>query len=169
MDFQSQLHGQLQEPAFWVAVAFLILMALGLKPLVKFAITALDKRSAQIDADLKEAARLRAEAEALLAAYQQKQKEMLAEAEKLLQQAKADAQSMAEKAEAELKDSLEKRRQLAIQRIAQSEAKAVQMVQQNVVDIAVSAAKVVLGEQLAAGQAMEVMKLAIADIGKQVH
>lgn len=165
MDIQNQL----QEPAFWVAVAFLILMALALKPLLKFATNALDKRSAQIDADLKEAARLRAEAEALLAAYQQKQKEMLAEAEKLLQQAKADAQSMAEKAEAELKESLEKRQQLAVQRIAQSEAKAVQMVQQNVVDIAVSAAKVVLGEQLVAGQAMDVMRLAVSDIGKKIH
>lgn len=163
------MQAQLQEPTFWVAVSFLILMALALKPLVRFANGALDKRSAQIDADLKEAARLRAEAEALLAVYKQKQKEMLAEAEKLLQQAKADAQSLAEKAEIELKDSLEKRRQMAMQRIAQSEAKAVQMVQQNVVDIAVSAAKTVLCEQLAAGNAADVMRLAVADVDRKIH
>jgi F-type H+-transporting ATPase subunit b len=71
------LQHQLQEPPFWVAVSFLILMALALKPLIRFASGALDKRSAQIDADLKAAARLRAEAEELLALYQQKQKEML--------------------------------------------------------------------------------------------
>ncbi len=165
----EQFQAQFSEPVFWVAVSFLILMALGLKPLVKFAIGALDKRSAQINADLKQAAELRKEAEALLASYQQKQKEMLGEAERILQQTKSDAQAMAERAEAELKDSLEKRRAMAMQRIAQAETKAVQLVQQHVVDIAIAAAKTVVVEQMAGGYSADMLKLATADIDKKIH
>lgn len=158
-----------QEPAFWVTVSFVAFFLLSGKTLWKIFTSALDKRSAQIQSELEEAMRLRTEAQEILATYQSKQKEALQEADRILQQTKADAQAMAAKAEAELKDTLEKRKSLAMSRIAQAEAKAVQTVQQHVVDIAVSAAKIVVTEQISAGHAQEMLKLATSDIEKKLH
>lgn len=158
-----------QNPVVWVAVSFVVFFLLTGKTLWKAITSGLDKRSAQIQHELEEAMRLRAEAQELLAAYQKKQKEALQESERILQQTKADAQLMAEKAEVDLKESLEKRRALAMARIAQAEVKAVQAVQQHVVDIAVSAARVVVTEQIASGHANELLKLATSDIEKKLH
>jgi F-type H+-transporting ATPase subunit b len=160
---------QLHEPAFWVAVAFVILVAVALKPLWKLATKALDARGDEIRRELEQARTLRAEAEQILASYQQKQKDVLQQAEQMLQQAKADAVSLGERAEAELKEALEKRRAMAMSRIAQAETKAVQLVQQHVVDIAVSASKIILSEKLAAGYGEELLSLAARDIEKKLH
>jgi F-type H+-transporting ATPase subunit b len=158
-----------QDPVFWVAVSFVLFFFLSGKTLWKLITSGLDKRSADIKAELEEAMRLRAEAQEILATYQKKQKDALNEAERILQQTKADAQLMAEKAEAELRDSLEKRKNLAMTRIAQAEAKAVQAVQQHVVDIAVSAARVVVSEHIASGYGAELLKLATTDVEKKLH
>lgn len=131
---------------FWVAMAFLLFVAFAWKPLGKFMANALDKRSEQIAKELREAVSLREEAQSLLAEYQKKQRENMEEAKRIVEQTKADAQAMAERAEQELRDTLEKRKQMAMEKIAQAETTAIKMVQQNVVNIALSASRSMIEE-----------------------
>lgn len=163
------MNAALENPILWVAVSFVIFCLLSGKKLWQIITAALDSRSQKIKAELEEAVRLREEAQTLLNAYQQRQQEVLAEAERILTQTKADAKAIAEKAEADLQQSLEKRKAMAMQRIAQSETKAIQAVQQHVVDIAISAAKMVVTDQLKAGYGQELIKLAASDVEKKLH
>ncbi len=159
----------LHQPSFWVLVATVIFIALVWKKLWLVITHALDKRSEQIKKELEEAVRLREEAQTILANYQKKEQESLEEAERIIEQTRADAAAMTEKAEAELQEMLEKRKALALAKISHAETKAIQAVQEHVVDIAVSAAKMVIQEQLASGRAEELIKLATADIERKLH
>lgn len=156
----------MQEPAFWVAVAFFIFVALIWRPLGKFAANALDSRSARIDKELKDAVSLREEAQSLLAEYQRKQRDNLEEAKRIVEQTKTDAKAMADRAEQDLRDSLEKRKALAMEKIAQAETAAIRMVQQNVVDIALAATRSMV-QQSAKGE--ELIDAALEDIGQRLH
>ena len=159
----------LHDPTFWVLVSFTVFFLLFGKKVWGAMTTALDARSAQIKAELDEAIRLREEAQTILARYQKKEQESLQEAERIVEQTKQDAQAMAQRAEDELKASLEKRKQLAMNKIAQAETKAMQAVQEHVVDIAANAAKMVVQEQMDKGYAEELLKLATADVERKLH
>ena len=155
-----------EDPAFWVAISFVIFVALAWKPLAKFLTSALDARSERIATELREAVSLREEAQSLLAEYQKKQRENMEEAKRIVEQTKADAQAMAQRAEQELRDTLEKRKALAMEKIAQAEIAAVRMVQQNVVNIAVGASREMIGDS---ANGSDLIDLALDDIKQRLH
>lgn len=159
----------LASPSTWILVAFVTFILLVWKPLWRAVSGALDKRSEEIRHQLDEAVRLREEAQALLADYRKREQESLEEAERIIEQTKLDAEKMAANAEEDLKRSLERRKAMAMAKIAQAENKALQMVQEHVVDIAVSAARATIKEQVSAGKADDLVKLATADIDKKLH
>ena len=84
----------------WVGIGLIIffgiLIAAGVP---KMAGKALDAKAVKIQADLDEAARLRAEAEALLAQIRKEKAEAEAQAAEMMAQAEADAVEAEEKAE----------------------------------------------------------------------
>ena len=157
------------DPHFWVAVSFVVFVILAGKPIGRALAKLLDARSAEIAHELSEARRLREEAQATLDMYRTKQKESLAEAEKLLEQAKQEAAHMASQAEADLKVALDKRLKLASDRIAQSEAKALQEVQSHVVDIAIAAARTLIAEHLSRSGGKELIKQAATELERKLH
>jgi F-type H+-transporting ATPase subunit b len=163
------MNGFLADPSTWVLAGFILFVLLVWKPLWNTLTSALDKRSEQIRHELEEAVKLREEAQAILADYRKKEQESLAEAERIVEQTKADAEKMAQKAEEDLKASLERRKAMALAKITQAEAKAMQMVQEHVVDIAVSAARATVQEQIDSGKADELVKLATAEIDQKLH
>jgi len=68
----------IQDPAFWVLVAFIGLFAVIIYLKVPGTVGAqLDKRSTQIESDIREAEKLCEEAQNLLATYERKQKDAL--------------------------------------------------------------------------------------------
>lgn len=142
----------LHEPEFWVAVAFVIFVALVYKPAAKYIAQALDDRAGRIKSDLDRAAELRAEAEKLLAEYQKKQREALREAEGIVAQAKADAERLSAQAAADLDAALKRREQQALQRIAQAEQQATAEIRAAAVDIAMAAAGKLIEGKLDAGR-----------------
>jgi hypothetical protein len=81
----------LHDTSFWVAIAFIIFVVLAWRPLKKALVTALDDRTDRIRRDIDEAARLREEAQALLAEYKRKQRDAAAEAEEILRHARTEA------------------------------------------------------------------------------
>jgi len=158
-----------QSPTFWVAVAFVVFMALALRPVARAIIKMLDNRSSQIAADIAQARRLRDEAQEVLASYQKKQRESLQEAEDMLASTAADAARIIEKAEADLKLSIEKRLRQATDKIAQAEARAIADVQNYVADVSLVAAQKLLTEYLDKGGNDELVRKATADVATKIH
>ena len=83
-----------QEAEFWVAVAFLLLIALFVYMKVPAKIIeSLDERAAAIAKTLKDAEKLKEEAQGLLRDYERKRGEAEAEAQAIITQAQQDAQA----------------------------------------------------------------------------
>jgi F-type H+-transporting ATPase subunit b len=154
----------LSTPEFWVAVAFVIFVALVWKPGSKMVTSMLDDRADKIRSDLERAAKLRQEAEGLLAEYQKKQRDALKEAEAIIAHAKEEANSLSRQHAADLEASLKRREQLALQRIAQAEAQATAEVRAAAVDIAIAATGKLLAEKLDASQQDALIDSAIKDL-----
>lgn len=106
----------------------------------------LDARSARIAKDLDEAARLRKEAEALLAEYKQKRLDAEKEAADIVAAAKSDAEEFAAETRRKLAESLERRTKQAEQKIAQAEAAAVKDVRNAATEMAIAAAQKLVAE-----------------------
>jgi F-type H+-transporting ATPase subunit b len=159
----------LQEAEFWVAVAFVILVAAVYKPVSRAFSGGLDARAATIKAELDEAARLREEAQALLAEYQKKQREALAEAEQVVRHAAEEAARNRSQAAADLEASLKRRERQAVDRINQAEAKALDEVRALAADLAMAATRKLLRDQMDAARAGQLVDQAIAELPQKLH
>ncbi|RAI29447.1 ATP F0F1 synthase subunit B [Rhodoplanes serenus] len=137
----------LYEAEFWVAVAF-VLLVLGLFKLGvhKTVAGALDDRTARIRAELDEAQRLRAEAEALLAEYRRRRQEAEAEAAAIVANAQAEGERLQSEAKAKVEEFVARRTKMAETKIAQAEAQAIADVRSAAADAAVAAAETLLTE-----------------------
>lgn len=137
-------------PSEAVAVAFVIFVVLVLwKGMAKITV-GLDKRADDIRAQLEEAQKLREEAQAALAGYQRQQRDALAEAEEIISQAKGEAERLKIDATASLEATLKRREEQAVDRIAQAEAKALQDVRNQAVDLAIAATGRLIGDSMTA-------------------
>ncbi len=129
------------DPTFWVAISFVLFVALVAKMVWQKATVALDARADEIRQRLEEAQNLREEAQAAKANYQRLQRDALKEAEAILAHAREEAKRMREEAEQKLEASLARREQLAVEKIAAAESKALQDVREQMVDLAVAATR----------------------------
>src|SRR6516165_4854389 len=135
---------------FWVAVSFLIFIALVAKVGGFKAVgNALDKRGERIAGELGEAKRLREEAQALLASYEKRRREAEAEAEGIIAQAKAEAERLAKEAETKLADFVARRQKAAEQKIALAEAEATREVRSVATEAAIRASEAILRARVA--------------------
>jgi F-type H+-transporting ATPase subunit b len=137
------------DTTFWVAVAFVLFVAL----LVYFAvprkiIAALDNRAENIQQELSEARRLREEAQSILADYQRKQRDAEAEAKDIIAQAEREAQAYAQETRRQFDEMLERRMRMADEKIARAESDAVAEVRSRAVDASVDAAEQIIADKL---------------------
>lgn len=158
-----------QDPSFWTMVAFFIFMGAAGRPLVRLITVGLDKRADKISDDLDEAEKLRKEAQDLLASYQRKQRDALQEAEDILAHAKKEAERLAVQGRENLEASLERRRKLALERIAQAEAQALDTVRARTVDLALDATREFLAKELKRKQADALIDAAVEDLPGKLH
>jgi F-type H+-transporting ATPase subunit b len=161
--------GMIQDPAFWVGLAFLLVVALAARKVARTINYSLDARAATIRAQIEEARKLREDAQALLAEYQKKQRDAMAEAEQIITEAKAAAQRLKADAEQELANSLERRKQQALERIAQSEAQAVAEVRNTAIDVALNAAEDLIRQNLSSQQKEALADQAITELSKRLN
>jgi len=159
----------IEDPAFWVAIAFIIAVLALFKPAGKMIVGGLDKRSDRIRDELDEARRLREEAQELLASYERKQREAEKEAEGIVAHAKEEAERLAKRAATELEAQVGRRRQQALDRIGQAETDAVRDVRAAAVDLALKATRKLLVEKIDADQQSKLVDQAIDEIGKRLH
>jgi F-type H+-transporting ATPase subunit b len=151
-----------QHGAFWVTVAILIFaVAFGTRiarPLTGM----LDGRTNAVRAALDEAARLKAEAEAMLEAAKRRQAQAEADAKDILETARAEAARMAADLTKEAQDLAKWRERLAIERITAAEAAAVTEVRTAAIDIAAAAARHLLRDHFDAESDTALIDQAIA-------
>jgi len=161
--------GALHTPEFWVAVGFIILVLAISKQGWHAIRSGLDARAGRISASLDEATRLRDEAQHLLAEYQRKQRSAAKEIDDLLAAARAEAERSGVNAREALEALVKRREQLAIDKIAQAEAEAVQAVRNTAVDVAIAATRRLLGDKLDAATASALVDNAIAELPQKLH
>ncbi len=157
------------DPTFWVAVAFVILIVLAGKKIVGAITAMLDERAAGIKTQIDEATRLREEAQELLASYERKQHEAVQEAEGIVTRAEEEAKRLGEMAEEDLASSLKRREQQAMERIAQAETAALDEVRGAAVDIALEATRKVLSEKVAEDKVEALVDDAIKGLPGKLH
>ena len=167
--------GTAAEPGFfaqnetWVAVTFIIVVLLLIKPLSKAIGGQLDARRDAIKNRLDEAAKLHAEAQALLATHQQRLREAQKDAETMLANAKAEAERIVAAGKKDIEELLKRREQQAVGRIAMAESDALREVRAVAVDLAVEAARRVIAENLTPEKAAALTERSIKDLGDRLH
>ena len=153
---------------FWVAVAFVLFFVLFGKKLWQALTGRLDERAERIRAELDQAVRLREEAQELLASYQRRQREAVAEAEDILAHARAEAERMTEEAKERIARQLARREQLAKDKIAQAEARALDDIRTRVVDIVIAATAQVIADGLDEARATALVDDAISGLERHL-
>jgi F-type H+-transporting ATPase subunit b len=156
--------GLLADPHVWEAIGFLIFVGLAVKLGWGRVVAMLDARGTRIAAELDEAKRLRAEAEALLRQAEADRAAALAEAGQLLTRAKAEAERLAIAAAAEAEAAAKRRERMALDRIAAAEAGAIADVRNAAALIATAAATRVIAEGMTAEADAALIDRAVAEL-----
>ena len=160
----------LQDPTFWVLVAFIgfigVLVYFGVPEMVT---RGLDARANKIKADLDEADALLEEAQSLLASYQKKQREAADEAQEIKAQAAEEAERIVENGRARLEDALQRREKLAMGRIAQAEGSALDEIRIRTVDIALDATRDLLASDFSDDKANAMLDDAIKKLPRRLN
>ena len=162
-------HGVFGNPETWVAVAFVLFVVLLGKILWTKVTELLDKRSAAIARALEDATRLRTEALAAKAAAEQTLAQATAEAEAIMGHAREEVSRMQARAAASLQNAIALREQQALDRIAQSEAAAAKQVRDTAVDVALTATRSLLREQVGSGKSQDLVEQAIVELPRRLH
>lgn len=158
------------EAEVWVAVAFVILIAIMIYVGVPSTVTkSLDARQARIKAELEDAKRLRDEAQSLLEAYQRKRQEAEQEAEGILAGARAEAERIAQESAAKLEEFIARRTKMAETKIAQAEVQALADVRAAAADAAVAAAEKILVQSARNNVADSLISKGIDEVKKKLN
>jgi F-type H+-transporting ATPase subunit b len=168
-DAAGEHGGLFSDPAFWVAVAFFLFFALTGKVLWKRVSAMLDKRAADISRALADAERLRDEALKAKTEAEQTLARAASESDAILKQAREEAARLKARAAASLETATALREQQARDRIAQAEAQAAKQVRDTAVDVALSATRALLREQVGSGRSGALIENAIGELPRRLH
>jgi len=159
------------EAEFWVGVGLLIFLAIVIfvAKAPKALAANLDARADKIQSDLNEAARIRAEAEEMLADIHRRREDAERQATEMLEAAKADAQRLAADAKIKLEEQVKRRADLAERKIATAEAQAAADVKAAAAEMAAGAAEAVLAARLAAGAPDPLVDTAIGQLAGRLQ
>jgi F-type H+-transporting ATPase subunit b len=157
------------DATFWATVALFIFIAVVIYFKAPALIArALDNRIKEIETELAEAERLRAEAKALLEDYQRKREDAETEAEGIVAAAREEAFRLTAEAGTTLENMIARRTRAVEEKIAQAEAQAVAEVRARSADLAIEAARVVLQQQMAT-RGDTLVDRAIKDVGERLN
>lgn len=149
------------DPRTYIGLAFIIFWAIFGRRIWKAITEMLDKRAADIQAELDEASRLRREAEVMLQDATAQRERALKDAQEMLQHARAEAAQVAEAARAEAEAAAARRERMATDRISAAEKAALAEVRAAAADIATRAAERVIAEGFGSDADAELIDRAI--------
>ena len=151
-----------------LVIALIILIVLVWKPFKQNVLGALDARAEKIRAELDEAQRLHEEAKALLARYQRQLHEGEKLASDILAQGEAQRRRSEEKMKADSEAAIRRRTDLAMERIAQEEARALQEVRARAADLAVRTTRRLLVERVGQQEAQALIQKSIEEVRRKL-
>jgi F-type H+-transporting ATPase subunit b len=129
----------------------------------------LDERAVKIRSDLDEARSLREEAQALLASFERRQKEVKGQAEEIVAAARVEAEKAAEAAKLDIRRTVARRIATATDQIDAAEKAAIRQIKDRAVTVAVAAAADVIRGGLSKADADAMIDAAIAEVGAKLH
>ena len=160
----------MMDNTFWALAGLIVFLGIIVYMKVPAMIgKALDARGDKIRADLAEAKRLRDEAAALLAEYQNKRKQAEADAVEIVKAAERDAKALAEDARQKTEEFVKRRTAMAEQKIAQAENDAVNAVRASAVDVAIAAAAKILGGKPSEKLSADLFKQSLSDVKARLN
>jgi len=157
------------EAEFWVGAGLLIFLAIALWKGRHAMLSLLDAKAVKIQADLDEAARLRAEAERLLTQLRAERAEAERRSAQMLADAETDARRLETEAAAKLEEQIARRAAAADRRIALAETQAAQAVKAAAAELAADLAQSVLARRVAEGGSDPLIDRGIAQIGAKLQ
>jgi len=153
----------------WVALAMLVVIAIMLWKKVPAAVgRALDKKIEGIREQLDEAAKLRAEAEALKSEYEAKAAAAGVEAQTMIERARHEADGIVQQAHADAASLVERRTLMAENKIAAAERTALAEVRAKAATAAAAAAEMLIRQEHGADADRAMIDRTIAGLG-QTH
>ncbi|MEC7537343.1 MAG: F0F1 ATP synthase subunit B [Pseudomonadota bacterium] len=159
----------LQDPTFWVAVAFVIFVIAVFKPIKGALIGGLDAKIEEIRREVEEAEKLREEAQSLLANYQRQQRQAMQDAENIVARAKEEAVRHRAEADEAMKEMVRRQEEQAREKIAQAEAAAIQEVKLMAVDLAMAASEKLLADKLVGDEGSRLIDKSISEIPQKLQ
>ena len=129
----------------------------------------LDDRAETIRSELDEARNLRDEAQAVLAAYERKSREVAEQSQRIIDHAREEARLAADAAKEDLKQSIARRLKAAEEQITCAEEKATRELRNRAVDVAIAAAAKILADSTTATEANKRIDAAIAEVESRLH
>lgn len=159
----------LESANLWILVAFIFFIGLFGRKAFKKIVQGLDARAGRIKAELDEAQRLREEAQGVLAEYERKRQAAEDEARQMVAHAKIEAERHAEAARMALEETMNRRTELAMQRISQAEAEAMQEVRDTAAGLAIEAAARLIRDKLDETRANELIDESIKQVREKLH
>jgi len=129
----------------------------------------LDDRAETIRSELDAARNLRDEAQAVLAAYERKSREVAEQSQRIIDHAREEARLAADAAKEDLKQSIARRLKAAEEQITSAEEKATRELRNRAVDVAIAAAAKILADSTTATEANKRIDAAIAEVESRVH
>ena len=158
------------EPEFWVAISFFLFLGLLVYLKVPSLVTkALDARAEAIRKEIEEAARLREEAQKLLAKYEGMRKQAEQEAEEILAVAKQEAEAVVTEARKVFEELIERKRASADEKIRQASMHAVKEIRTRAADLSIAAAEEALSGRIKGAKATKLIDESVAAIKEKLH
>jgi F-type H+-transporting ATPase subunit b len=156
--------GFFAEPLHWVVLSFILFFVIFGRKLWAALAGMLDARAVSVRAEIDEAARLKAEAEAMLKEAEATRARAQADAKTLIDGAAAEATRVAEATRAEAEASAKRREQMALDRIAAAQKQAVDEIRTAAAELATIAARQVIAEGLSPESSAALIDQAIAQL-----
>jgi len=164
MEYQAFHAVPWQHGSFWVFIAIVIFALLAGGKVMATINGMLDARGKSVRDAVDEAARLKAEAQAILEEAKAAQAQAVEDAKEILESAHAAAERMAAELAAEAKAASKWRERMALERIAAAEASAVADVRAAAIDIATAASATILRDNFGADADAAMLDQAIAGV-----
>lgn len=158
------------DESFFVAAAFFtVIGAFIYLKLPSKLMQSLDEKSAQIAKELDDAKALRAEAEKILADYEEQRKQAEAQAEQMIADAKASAERTAAEAREAMQAAMERRTKQAEEKIARAQENLEKEVRAAITSLAVDAAAHLVATGMTDEMAQKLVDGNIAELGERLN
>lgn len=162
-------HGSiLADTSMWVAISFVVFTAFVFSR-AKSALNAkLDTRINEIKTEIDTAESMRIQAQELLAQYQRKQRDAVQEAEEIIETAKRHSRDIQRNAEKDLESVMARKEAQMKERLQRMEEQAISDIKAQAIEMAMTATRKLLAEELAKKKGSDLIDQAIDGLGDQL-